>query len=113
MPISYTILPNPLTTPPSFSPKVVTKNTRRTAALAARIAERTSQSPEAVVAVFTALGDEILPALLEGDAVILDNILQATPTLNGKVQSATGDLPADSTAGISLRAIGRLLSQLK
>ncbi len=113
MPIEYTLTANTLTTPPSYSPHVVTKNTRRTADLTGRLAERTAQSPEAVTAVLSALGDEVLQALLAGDAVILDDIAQITPTLTGRVATATGDLPPNSNRGISLRAVGKLLADFK
>lgn len=113
MPIEYTLTANPLTTPPSYSPHVATKNTRRIADLTPRLAERTAQSPEAVTAVLSALGDEILQSLLAGDAVILDDITQITPTLTGRVATATGDLPPNSNPGISLRPVGKLLADFK
>ena len=113
MPTEYTLIANSLTTPPSYSPHVVPKNTRRTADLAVRLAERTAQSPEAVTAILTGLGDELLQGLLAGDSIILDDICQLNGTLNGRVATATGDLPADSTTGISIRALGTLLNDFK
>ncbi|MGB8167845.1 MAG: DUF4469 domain-containing protein [Chthoniobacteraceae bacterium] len=113
MPIDYTVVSNPLTTPPSFSPRVVTRSTVTLEDRAPRIAERTSQSPEAVRAVFDAIVEEILAELLDGNAVLWSDAFQITPTLSGKIDSPTGDLPADSTAGLSLRALGGLLQRFK
>ena len=113
MPIEYTLSPNNLTTPPSYSPRVMPKNTRRSTDLAPRLAERTAQTPEAVAAVLTALGDEILHALLAGDSIILDDMVQISATLSGRVATPTGDLPSDSTSGLSFRGVGKLLTDFK
>src|SRR5437879_6521903 len=113
MSIDYTLALNQLTNPPSYSPRVVTRSTITLSDRAARIAERTSQTPEAVQAIFTALAEEMLAELLDGNAILWENVLQLVPTLSGKVDSPVGDLPADSTAGISIRALGGFLQRFK
>ncbi|MES2571493.1 MAG: hypothetical protein V4710_15750, partial [Verrucomicrobiota bacterium] len=76
MTIEYTIVTNRLTTPTSFSARVLSKNTRDTQQIAERIAQRTGQSVELATAFLSALGDEILLTLLDGDTVLLGDIAQ-------------------------------------
>lgn len=115
MSIEYAVVPNPLTVPPSFRPQVIVKDTVTLQQLLARVAERTSQSREAVDAVATALADEAVLALLQGDSFSWEGFLQLSPTLSGRIASAAGDLPSDSRAGVSARispaALARFQSQ--
>jgi hypothetical protein len=111
--IDYTVVSNHLTTPPTFNPRVVTRSTTTLDTMATRLAERTSQSPEAVRAVLAAITEEILVELLDGNAILWGDTLQITPTLSGRLDSPTGDLPPGSTAGLSLRALGGLLQRFK
>lgn len=112
MAIDYTPIPNPLT-PGDFRPEVLTKNTRTREDVAARLAEKTGLPLDAAAAILGALPVVFTEFLLDGDAIVLQDFIQVVPTLSGRIASPTSDLPPDSTAGLSLRAIGGLLSGFK
>ena len=113
MPIPYTVVPNTLTTPPSFAPRVVTRQTISLDTLVGETAAETAQSKEALLAAFTVVAEKIREQLDAGNAVLWQDTLQIEPTLSGKMLTAASDLPPDSVWGISVKAVGGFLTRFK
>ena len=113
MPIQYTVVPNTLTTPPSFAPRVVTRQTILLDTLVGETAAETAQSKEALLAAFTVVAEKIRGQLDAGNAVLWPDTLQIEPTLSGRMLTAASDLPPESVWGISIKAVGGFLTGFK
>lgn len=113
MPIDYTVVPNPLTTPPTFRPEVVTLQTVSFADLVEATARETAQNAETLMAAFTVVFEKVRAQLTGGNAVLWEDTLQIEPTLKAVLPGPTSDLPADATFGISISFTGPYLSAYK
>ena len=113
MPIDYTIVTNPLTTPPTYRPEVVTQQTISLADLVAATAQETAQNAESLMAFLNVVFGKVRTELTGGNAVLWEDTLQIEPTLKAVLNSPTDDLPADATFGISISFTGPYLSAFK
>jgi len=111
--IEYALVPNPLTPEPSYSSRVLVKDTLNLEALSEAVANRSGQTRQIVISVIEALAEESLDELLRGNSVNIDGIVQLTPARTGKATSLTDDLSVDGVVGVNTRAATSLVEEFK
>jgi hypothetical protein len=96
---------NALTTPQSWRPRYVARNTNGSDVLAARIAlKHPSLDEETIKTTITALIEEIRIDLINGDQSSLDNAITFRLSLTGRLDSPDAPLPP-AEESVALRAV--------
>lgn len=106
--ICYTISQNKLTSPVSFSPRVVPAKTVQIDGIVRELAVSTTLSPIDVRAVVDGLVHRVLEELIRGNAVNIDGLALFRPTLTGRLDSRFGDLPPTSRLMVKAKTAPQL-----
>jgi HU domain-containing protein len=102
--IEYQVIPNPLTTPPSFSLRVQPSGTFTDDELYAEVGSEVSLDTATVHSVLDGLRRVTTRRLLAGDTVQIPGIASLVAQVAEKLDTATQPLSGNATKGVNLRA---------
>lgn len=111
--IEYEIVPNPLTTPPSYSLRVRPRGTVGGEDLFAEVAQEVALDPATVAAVLDGVRRVTARHLLDGDTVQVPGIGLLSAQIAEKLLTPTQPLSDAATRGVNFRTDSGLLDTLK